>query len=126
MLYAAYMGAGAVAESGSRQSDASVLFGKAILLAPSNPGAYARKAAACAAAKDFTGAAAALRILAQMQPGNPTIHLSLGDVLYQTGDVVQSHQEWQKAMDLTSASNVALRTALNARLTGPITEDIFR
>jgi len=126
MLYAAYMAAGSAAEAGARPADAPGFFEKAILLAPSSPGAYARKAAASAAVRDFQGAAGALRRLAQMQPGNPTIHLSLGDVIYQMGDAVQARQEWQKAMDLTSAANEALRSALSARLTGPITEDTFR
>ena len=126
MLYTAYIQAGEASDSKGDTAAAGAFYDKAIVLGPSNPVGLARKAASCAAARDFKGAAEALARLQALQPGNPTIYLSLGDVLYQSGDAARARSEWQKALDLTSSRNIALREAIRSRLTGPITDDTFR
>jgi tetratricopeptide (TPR) repeat protein len=123
MLYGAYIQAG---DSDESKAEAATIYDKATRLGPSNPVAFARRAAACAATRDFGGAAQALEKLETLQPGNPTVYLSLGDVLYQAGDAGKARSQWQKALDLTSTRSAALRDAIRARLTGPVTEDTFR
>jgi tetratricopeptide (TPR) repeat protein len=127
MLYEAYLRAGSALEQKGNAADAvASCYEKAIRLAPSAAGAYARKAAACASTGQFQGAADALTALGALQPSNATVFLSLGDVQYQDGRRVEARINWQKAMDLAPADAAALRNAAAARLTGPITEDTFK
>jgi tetratricopeptide (TPR) repeat protein len=127
MLFTAYIEAGSAVEEKGRLGDAVAgYFDKAILLVPSNPNGYARKASACAQMGQFAEAAGALQKLQSLQPRNPTVYLSLGDVLYQGGDKDQAKLDWQKALELTDAGDARLRDALGARLNGPITEATFR
>lgn len=127
MLYEAYLRAGAAQEQKGYASQAvTSYYEKAIRLAPTAPGAYARKAAACASAGQFQGAADALKALGALQPSNATVFLSLGDVQYQDGRRVEARISWQKALDLAPADAAALRAAVASRLTGPITEDTFK
>lgn len=121
MLYLAYLQAGEAA--GGRALD---FVEKAIRLMPEQPSAYAVKASLCAQSKQYPAAADALAKLESLQPANPTVCLSLGDVLYQEGNGAEARRNWQKAFDLTSANDAALRTAIANRLNGPITEDTFR
>ena len=122
MLYAAYVEAG----SSGADADAVGFLDKAIALDPANPNALAHKAALCAQARKFADAADALEKLRDLQPNNPTIYLSLGDVLYHEGKPDEARVDWHRAMLLTSSGNTALREALNARIDAPITEDTFR
>jgi tetratricopeptide (TPR) repeat protein len=127
MLFTAYIEAGGGEEQKGRHEEAvSKYYDKAILLVPENPNGYARKAGACAQVGQFAEAAAALRKLGALQPANPTVYLSLGDVLYQGGSKDEARVEWQRALALTADANPALRDALLQRLNGPITEDTFR
>jgi len=75
---------------------------------------------------EFGEAAAALRKLGALQPANPTVYLSLGDVLYQGGSKDEARLDWKRALALTAEANTALRDALLQRLNGPITEETFR
>jgi tetratricopeptide (TPR) repeat protein len=127
MLYEAYLRAGAAQEQKGYASQAvTSYYEKGIRLAPTAPGAYARKAAACASTGQFQGAADALKALGALQPSNATVFLSLGDVQYQDGRRVEARISWQKALDLAPADAAALRAAVASRLTGPITEDTFK
>jgi predicted Zn-dependent protease len=127
MLFAAYIGAGGALEQSGNPADAvSKYYDKAIHLAPDNPNGYAREAAAWARLSEFDKAAEALRQLQKLQPSNPTVCLSLGDVLYQVGQRDEARAEWQKALTLASADNPGLRDAIGQRLNGPITDDTFR
>jgi tetratricopeptide (TPR) repeat protein len=126
MLYAAYLQYGRIEEDKGQLSGAVGTYDKAILLLPDEAVGYARKAVACALSRQFDGAAAALLKLKSLQPGNPTVYLSLGDVLYQGGDRDRARLNWQKALELTAADNGPLRNAIGQRLSGPITEDTFR
>ena len=99
---------------------------KAIALSPENPAAYADKAVASVQFKEWRGAAAALEKLASLQPRNPTVYLSLGDVQFQEGEGEQAHRNWRRALELAGAGDKDLTNAINARLTGPVTADTFR
>jgi tetratricopeptide (TPR) repeat protein len=126
MLFTAYILAGGGEEKKGQLADAvAKYYDKAILLVPANPNGYARKASACAQLGKFGDAAEALEKLASLQPGNPTVYLSLGDVLYRGGDKDQARINWQKALSLTAAGNSDLRDAIGQRLNGPITEATF-
>ncbi len=127
MLFTAYIEAGSADEEQGRASEAvAKYYDKAIALVPANPNGYARKAGACALLARFGDAAGALQKLQELEPGNPTVHLSLGDVLYQGGDREQAKREWRRALELTPARDAHLREALAARIDGPITEATFK
>jgi Flp pilus assembly protein TadD len=127
MLFTAYILAGSAEEEKGGLADAVTLYyDKAILLVPDNPVAYARKAAASAQLGQFGSAADALQRLAALQPGNPTVFLSLGDVLYKGGSRDQARVNWQKALALAGDASPDLRSAIGQRLNGPITDDTFR
>jgi tetratricopeptide (TPR) repeat protein len=127
LLFTAYIEAGrAEAARGSLRDAVTTYFDKAIALVPTNPNGYASKAAACARLGNFSDAALALRKLGDLQPENPTVYLSLGDVLYQGGERDEARLDWQKALALVPAGNAELRGAIGARLNGPITEETFR
>jgi tetratricopeptide (TPR) repeat protein len=127
MLLTAYVLAGGAEEEKGRLEDAVTnYYDKAILLVPDNPVAYARKAAACAQLGQFAPAAEALQRLAALQPANPTVFLSLGDVLYKGGNRGLARENWQKALALAAAGSPDLRSAIGQRLNGPITDDTFR
>jgi tetratricopeptide (TPR) repeat protein len=127
MLFTAYILAGAAEEEkGQPAAAVAKYYDKAIQLVPSNPNGYARKAGACARLGQFAQAAEALEKLAVLQPGNPTVFLSLGDVLYQSGDRESARRNWQKALDSARPGDTELRGAIGARLDGPITEATFK
>jgi tetratricopeptide (TPR) repeat protein len=127
MLFTAYIEAGSAEQETGQLSDAVTrYFDKAILLVPTNPNGYARKASACALLGQFGKAAEALQKLQSLQPRNPTVCLSLGDVYYQSGDRQEATRDWQRALELTRAGDVELRNAINARLSGPITDATFK
>jgi tetratricopeptide (TPR) repeat protein len=115
MLYTAYLGAG------DRQADGGLPtegYDNAIKLEPENPDAYARKAQANARIGNFGAAESALRELSRLQPKNPTIILSLGDILFQEGDKTKAMEAWKMALNLLHSEDTELRTALNERLSG--------
>lgn len=127
MLFTAYIEAGSAEEQKGQLSDAvTKYFDKAIVLVPTNPNGYARKAGACAQLGHFGDAAGALQKLQSLEPANPTVYLSLGDVLYQGGDRDQARRNWERALELTPAGDAPLRDALGTRLDGPITEATFK
>jgi tetratricopeptide (TPR) repeat protein len=127
MLFTAYIEAGSAEQQKGQPSDAvTKFFDKAIALVPTNPNGYASKAGACAQLGRFEDAAAALQKLKLLEPGNPTVYLSLGDVLYQSGDREEAARDWQRALELTRTGDKALRDAIGARLSGTITEATFK
>lgn len=127
MLYAAYLQAGnRLAQQGHGEDAVAKFYDKAIKLEPDEAPAYAGKAVVCAQLKQFPGAAEALEKMATLQPRNPTIYLSLGDVLYEEGDPAQARRNWQRALDLSSEADAELRNAIGTRLSGNITAETFR
>ncbi len=127
MLFAAYLAAGNEQEAkGDAAGAVANRYEKAIRLAPANPSGYAVMAAACAKLGMLGDAAAALGKLAELQPANPTVFLSLGDVLYRQGDRDGAALNWRRARELTRPDDAALLQALGSRLNGPVTEATFR
>ncbi|HEY1847546.1 MAG TPA: tetratricopeptide repeat protein [Opitutaceae bacterium] len=124
MLLAAYLGAGDEALSGSAPEDSLGYYDKATSLLPENPAGYARKAAASARLGRLADAEAALGRLAQMQPKNPTVYLSLGDVLFREGRADAARADWNRALALAGPAQGPLRSALESRLAGPSQEDL--
>ncbi|HEY9154892.1 MAG TPA: tetratricopeptide repeat protein, partial [Opitutaceae bacterium] len=115
MLYGAYLGAA------DKEVDAGVLpegFDNAIKLAPENPEAYARKASASVRLGNFGTAEKTLQELSRIQPKNPTVFLSLGDILSQEGNQAKAKEAWQSALNLLHAEDTELRAAVNERLSG--------
>jgi tetratricopeptide (TPR) repeat protein len=127
MLFSAYILAGSGEEEKGNLADAvSKYYDKAIALVPTNPNGFARKAGACARMGRFGEAADALQSLSTLQPGNPTVYLSLGDVQYQNGDRDKARASWQKALEFSRTSDTELHGAIDSRLNGPITEATFK
>ncbi|HEY1791603.1 MAG TPA: tetratricopeptide repeat protein [Opitutaceae bacterium] len=115
-LYRAYLAAARDSDpSGTR---AAGWADKAERLEPGVPDAYAAKAAICAAAGQLDEAAQALGGLAALQPSNPTVFLSWGDVAYKKGDAALAAQKWRLALSLTPEGDSRLREALRSRLDG--------
>jgi tetratricopeptide (TPR) repeat protein len=126
LLGVAYFQAGNVEAEKGRLAEAADHADKAIGLVPADLNAYALKANACVQLKQFRRAADALEKMASLQPDNPTIYLSLGDVLYQDGDAQQANRQWQKALQFVAGADGELRKALRERLDGRITEETFK
>jgi tetratricopeptide (TPR) repeat protein len=126
MLGAAYLRvANAEVEKG-RLAAAVDYFEKAIRVAPADLNGYAGKANACVQLQQFRRAAEALETMSSLQPNNPTIYLSLGDVLYQDGQKDRAQRQWEKARQLVAPRDTALAAALDQRLSGRITAETFR
>jgi Flp pilus assembly protein TadD len=58
--------------------------------------------------------------MSSLDPGEPAIQLSLGDVLYQDGDGDQAREHWRRALQLAPAGATELRNALSLRLAGRV------
>jgi tetratricopeptide (TPR) repeat protein len=127
LLYSAYLGAAnGLAESGGSSTAALQLVEKASLLAPNEPAAYALKAELGVRSKVYSSAVDALGKLLVLQPSNPTVYLSLGDVLYEEGDRAGAERNWRLALGYVSANDSELRAAISKRINGPISEETFR
>lgn len=126
LLAAAYLqAANAEAERGN-WADAANHYEKLSRLAPADLQSYAGWANACVQLKQFGRAAQALEKMVSIDPENPTFHLTLGDVLYQDGKAERARRSWTKAKELVAAGDRELVAALDRRLNGPITDDLFR
>ena len=126
LLASAYLSLGNLAAAGGRLAEAADDAELAIPLTPSAPQVYAAKAEAAVQLKQFRRAADALEKMAALQPDNPTIFLSLGDVLYQNGETEPARRQWQKARQLVAAGDAELTAALDQRLSGQITAETFK
>lgn len=118
LLAAAFVQAGAKQAAQSNMAEAAAYFEEAIQTSPASAEAYAGLANASVALQDFGRAAEALEHLATLQPKNPTILLSLGDVVLRDGDPEKARLYWQRALDLTAPGDANLRRALESRLRG--------
>lgn len=78
--------------------------------------AYASCADASARAGDITTAIATLRKLAGLQPKNPTVLLTLGDLLAQDGQLSQAKTQWQLAEKWAPTGDSTLRNEIWQRL----------
>lgn len=126
LLATAYSQAGNGAAAKGQLASALDHFEKAIRLVPEDLSGYGAKANLCVQLGQFGRAADALERMAALQPDNPTIYLSLADVLYQDGRKDAARINWQKALQLAAPADMELRNALGERLSGRITEDTFK
>jgi tetratricopeptide (TPR) repeat protein len=85
-------------------------------VSPHAPEVHAARAQVFARLGDHDGAAEALGRLAALQPGNPTVLLSLGDVRLQQGRRDLAIQHWSAARDLVAPGDHPLRAAVDQRL----------
>lgn len=126
LLTVAYLKAGAQEQESNRLDEAQGYFEKAIGIAPRNLSGYAGLADICTHLKQYRRAADALGKMLSLQSDNPTIYLSLGDVLYQDGDKAQASRHWQKALQLAAGGDTELQRALTDRLNGRINNETFK
>lgn len=126
MLGLAYLQTGSAEAEKGRLPEAGSFYEKAVLLSPNDLKTHAFLASSWVQLKQFKRAAESLEKMAALDPPNPTIHLSLGDVLYQDGSTDQAVVHWQRALQLAAAGDVELRQALEARLKGEITPETFK
>lgn len=78
---------------------------------------HAERAKILVELRDYAGAAEALEKLAALQPENPTVLLSLGDLRLAQGQTDAAMLNWKKARGLVASGDEALRTAIDQRLT---------
>lgn len=126
MLNTAYLLAGSLEASRGHFAQAVSFSEKSIRLAPDGLRGYALKANACRRLRDFKGAADALGKVSFLEPNEPTIQLSLGDVVYQDGDRDRAREYWKRALQLAPADATELRKALGLRLAGNVSADTFQ
>ncbi|HVU25713.1 MAG TPA: tetratricopeptide repeat protein [Opitutus sp.] len=126
MLATAYLqAANAAAEKGA-WADAADHYEKLSRLVPDKPEGFAGWANASVQLRQFGRAARALEGMAAIETGNPTIYLSLGDVQYQDGKAGPARRNWTKAKSLVAPGDTDLMNALDRRLNGPVTPDLFQ
>jgi tetratricopeptide (TPR) repeat protein len=126
MLGTAYLQAGNTETEKRHFAEAVNYYEKAIQLTPTDLSAYGGKANAWVELQQFRPAAETLEKMVSLQPDNPTIYLSLGDVLYQEGEKDQAQRHWQKARQLVAPGDTALAAALDLRLSGRVTAETFK
>jgi tetratricopeptide (TPR) repeat protein len=126
LLVAAFLGAGNESAARGEHREASDFFEKATKANPASAEAHVGLANVCVLMGQYVKAAEALARLATLQPGNPTILLSLGDVHSRNGEPDTARRHWQRALDLTAPGDVNLRKALQVRLSGESKGDLFQ
>jgi tetratricopeptide (TPR) repeat protein len=120
MLDTAYLAAGSMEASRGQFSSAAKFADSSIHLVPSGLRGYSLKANVCRRLRDFKGAEAALTKLSSLDPEEPSIQLSLGDVAYQAGDADAAREHWRRALQLAAAGAAELRSAVGLRLSGKV------
>jgi len=125
MLAAAYLQAGNAEAGQGHFAEAADYAEKSVRLVPADLNGYAGLANACVQLKQFRRAAEALEKMAALQPENPTIYLSWGDVLYQDGRTEEARGRWLRARQLVAVSDHELIAALDLRLSGRVTAETF-
>jgi len=124
MLDTAYLAAGSLEASRGHFEKAVSFSERSIRLVPNGMRGYGLKANACRKMKDFRGAEQALEKMSALEPAEPMIQLSLGDVIYQAGDRDRAREHWQRALQLSPANATELRDALGLRLGGHVPADL--
>ncbi|HEU5079096.1 MAG TPA: tetratricopeptide repeat protein [Opitutaceae bacterium] len=125
MLASAYLQAGGHEREAGKITDAAKYFEKAARVRPEGLTALAALVEEAARTKQFPVAVDVLQRLASLQPKNPTIQISLGDLIYQMGDKAAARAHWNEALKLAPPADTALRSAITTRLSGNITPELF-
>ncbi|HVU18497.1 MAG TPA: tetratricopeptide repeat protein [Candidatus Didemnitutus sp.] len=126
MLGRGYFSLGQAEVAAGHLEPAANYFGKLVGVQPDDARGLAAQATVLVQARHFDRAVAPLEKLAALQPANPTIFLSLGDVWYQQGNPDNARRNWLRARELTSATEANLGAALARRLDGRIDADTFK
>jgi tetratricopeptide (TPR) repeat protein len=124
MLDTAYLSAGSLEASRGHYEKAASFSEKSILLVPNGMRGYGLKANVCRKMKDFKGAEQALEKMSSLDPAEPMIELSIGDVVYQAGDRDKAREHWQRALQLAPSNATELRAAVGLRLGGHVPADL--
>jgi tetratricopeptide (TPR) repeat protein len=126
MLVTAHLQVAGAALEKASYAEAVESYDRLLRLDPKNLEAYLGKANACAQLQQFGRAAEALEKMATLDPENPTIFLSLGDVLFQSGDSVAARRRWEQAVQLVAPRDAELKAVLNRRLSGNVSVEDFK
>jgi Flp pilus assembly protein TadD len=126
MLDTAYLAAGSMEASRGQYASAVKFAEESIHLVPDGIRGYSLKANVCRRTKDLKGAEAALAKMVSLEPAEPSIELSLGDVMYQDGDSDGAREHWQRALQLAPAGAKEVRDAAGLRLSGRVPADALR
>ncbi len=126
VLDKAYLLAGSLEAAKGRLSQALAFSEKAIALMPSEPRGVALKVNVCKGMGDFKGAAGALERWIALGPAQAGTLMDLGDLEYQGGEPDRAKEHWRQALQLASADATELRSALDMRLSGRITPELFK
>lgn len=126
MLDTAYLQLGSTAVETQSWEAALKYFDKATHMAPSDLRGYAGLANACMQLQKLEPAAAALEMMTTLEPENPTVYLSLGDVRYQLADRERAQSNWRRAAQLVAPGDTELRAEIDVRLSGHITAETFK
>ena len=126
LLGTAYFQCGNAEAERGQLAEAANWFDKSTRIAPADINGYAGLANAAVQLKQFPRATEALSKMVSLQPDNPTIYLSLGDVLFQDGKGDEARRKWEKALKLSAEGDTELRGALNDRLSGRISTETFK
>jgi tetratricopeptide (TPR) repeat protein len=104
------------AREGGDPRTALAHFDQAAALAPDDAETHAGRAQVLVQLGDYDRAAEALEKLAVLQPENPTVLLSLGDLRMEQGRRDLAIRHWAAARDLVAPGDDKLRAALDQRL----------
>lgn len=119
MLLTACFQVATAATEQARFEEAVTYYDRVTRLAPKEAAPLLGKANALVQLKQFARAAETLERMGALQPENPTIFLSLGDVLYRGGDPQQARRRWQQALQLIATNDLELKKELTHRLDDP-------
>jgi tetratricopeptide (TPR) repeat protein len=115
----AYLKNAIALSSGAKYEEAGEAAEKASELLPTDLPALSVAVENFAQAKNFRRAEAGLQKLIRLQPDNPTLYLSLGDVEAQQGRTAEAREHWQMALERVPAADTELRPELQSRLNPP-------
>jgi tetratricopeptide (TPR) repeat protein len=116
LLGSAYFKAAAAFSSAGKYEQAGEVAEKAAGVLSNDVRLLSVAAENFAAAKNYRRAEAALQKLISLQPDNPTLYLSLGDLEAEEGESAQARQDWQMALARLPAGDTELRPELQSRL----------
>lgn len=97
---------------------------QAIEVSPREPQVHAGRAEVFAHLGEHERATEALQRLADLQPDNPTVQLSLGDIRLRQGRRDLAIQHWSVARNLIAPGDEALRAAVEQRLGRTVAKEV--
>ena len=116
LLGSAYVNAASALSSAGKYEEAGEAAEKAADVLSNDVRPISVAAENFAAAKNYRHAETALQKLISLQPDNPTLYLSLGDVEAEAGESTKAQEHWQMALERLPANDTELRAELKSRL----------